>query len=124
MVPVKAVFDSDVLIDYLQGVSAARQELERYDQPLYSIISLMELLVGARTATERKAVEALLSTLERVDLTETVARRAVELRQSLRLTLPDAIVLASADIEGCILVTRNVRDFPATDPRVRFPYPV
>ena len=120
----KAVLDSDILIDYLQGLPAAREELRRYRRPLYSIISFMELLAGAHTPPERQAAESLLASLQRVELTETVARRAVELRQQLRLKLPDAVVLASAEVEGCILVTRNTRDFPAQDPRVRFPYTV
>jgi predicted nucleic acid-binding protein len=122
VVAVKAVFDSDVLIDYLQGIPAAREELARYRRPHCSIISFMELLAGARTAAERQAAEALLASLTRIELTEPVARRAVELRHTLRLKLPDAIVLASAEVEGCILVTRNIRDLPAGDPRVRFPY--
>jgi predicted nucleic acid-binding protein len=118
----KAVFDSDVLIDYLQGLPAARDELARYRQPCCSIVSFMELLVGARTHAERRAAEGLLASLTRLELTEPIARRAVELRRELRLKLPAAIVLASAEVEGCILVTRNKRDFPAGDPRVRFPY--
>jgi len=120
----KAVFDSDVLIDYLQGLPQAREELARYRQPHYSIITFMELHCGARNETEKKAVDTLLGTLTRVELSETVARRAVELRQTLRLKLPDAVVLASAELEGCPLVTRNTRDFPSDDPRVRFPYSV
>ncbi len=84
----------------------------------------MELLCGAKDSSEKQAVETLLSGMQRVDFDEKVARRAVELRQSLRLKLPDAVVLASAEEEGCILVTRNTRDFPADDPRVRFPYSV
>lgn len=118
----KALLDSDVLIDYLQGEPAAREELARYRRPLYSIITFMELLVGARNDPERRAAEALLVSLGRVELTEEVARLAVELRHDLRLKLPDAIVLASAEVEGCILVTRNTKDFPSNDPRVRFPY--
>jgi predicted nucleic acid-binding protein len=120
----KAVLDSDVLIDYLQGLQSAKAELARYRAPHYSIISYMELLCGAKNSNEKQAVETLLSGMKRVDLDEKVARRAVELRQSLRLKLPDAVVLASAEEEGCILVTRNTRDFPANDPRVRFPYSV
>ena len=120
----KAVIDSDVLIDYLQGIPAAREELARYRRPLYSIISLMELLAGARSPAEQQAAESLLGSLGRLELNEVIARRALELRQTLRLKLPDAIVLASAEVEGCILVTRNTRDFPANDPRVRFPYTV
>lgn len=119
---VKAVLDSDVLIDYLQGLPAAKEELARYRRACCSVITFMELLAGAKTEVERLAAEALLSTLVRVELTEPVARRAVELRQTLRLKLPDAVVLASAELESCILVTRNTRDFPRDDPRVRFPY--
>ena len=120
----KAVIDSDVLIDYLQGVPAAKVELARYRRAYCSVISFMELLAGAKTEAERQAAEALLATLPRLELTELIARRPVELRQTLRLKLPDAVVLASAELEGCILVTRNTRDFPANDPRVRFPYKI
>lgn len=118
----KAVLDSDVLIDYLQGLAQAAEELARYRQPLYSVITFMELHCGARNKEQRVAVDVLLATMVRVELSDAIARRAVELRQNLRLKLPDAVVLASAEVEGCILVTRNTRDFPQGDPRVRFPY--
>jgi predicted nucleic acid-binding protein len=103
----------EVLIDYLQGVPEARVELARYRRPHYSIISWMELLCGAAGGEERRVAEDFLGTLTRVELSEGIARRAVELRRTLRLKLPDAIVLASAEEEGCMLVTRNARDFPA-----------
>jgi predicted nucleic acid-binding protein len=118
----KAVFDSDVLIDYLQGTPQARKEIARYRQPHYSMISFVELHCGARDAEESQAVEILLASLTRIELSEEVARRAVELRRELRLKLPDAVILASAEVEGCILVTRNTQDFPKGDPRIRFPY--
>lgn len=118
----KAIIDSDVLIDFLQGLAQAREELALYRQPHYSIISLMELHCGARSEAEHMAVDGLLRSLKRVELSEEVARRAADLRMTLRLKLPDAVVLASAEVEGCILVTRNTRDFPHGDPRVRFPY--
>jgi PIN domain. len=60
--------------------------------------------------------------MRRIDLSVDIARRAVDIRRQLRLKLPDAIVLATADREGCILVTRNAKDFDADDPRVRIPY--
>ena len=118
----KAILDSDVLIDYLQGVPEARLELSRYSDPRYSMISLIELHCGAEDEREARAVDILLDSLSRVEINREIGLRAVELRRTLRLKLPDAVVLASADVEGCILVTRNRRDFPADDPRVRFPY--
>lgn len=44
----KAVFDSDVVIDYLQGLPAAETELARYRTPCYSIMTFMKLLAEAR----------------------------------------------------------------------------
>jgi predicted nucleic acid-binding protein len=120
----KAVIDSDVLIDFLQGLPQARHELACYRQPCYSIISFMELHCGARNQAEHEAVDGLLRGLSRVELSEEVARRAVKLRMTLGLKLPDAVVLASAEVQGCLLVTRNTRDFPHNHPQVRFPYTV
>ena len=117
----KGVIDSDVLIDFLQGVPAAATEIDRYDDPCYSVISWMEVMTGAESAAERFAVETLFESMRRIDLSTDIARRAVELRRQLRLKLPDAIVLATADREGCILVTRNEKDFDSRDPRIRIP---
>jgi hypothetical protein len=36
--------------------------------------------------------------------------------------LPNAYILATAQVNGAILVTRNTADFPATMPGVRVPY--
>lgn len=118
----KAVFDSDILIDYLQGSPKARREINRYSQPLYSIISWMEVMCGADTDAEKESADALFRSLESISLSPAVAQKAVEERKKLGLKLPDAIILATADCEGCILVTRNTKDFDKRDPRVRFPY--
>jgi predicted nucleic acid-binding protein len=118
----KAVIDSDILIDYLQGIEEAKIEINRYRAPLYSIISWMEIMCGAETDEERESAENLFASMKRVDLSKTIAEKAVEERKTQKLKLPDAIILASADAEGCILVTRNTKDFDGNDPRVRFPY--
>jgi len=36
--------------------------------------------------------------------------------------LPDAVIWATADSEGCILVTRNTKDFDGNHPMIRIPY--
>ena len=38
------------------------------------------------------------------------------------MKLLDAFILATAQVNGAILVTRNTKDFPATMPGVRVPY--
>ena len=44
-----ACVDSDVLIDYFDGIPAAAEELSRYDGLVISRITRMEVLVGAPT---------------------------------------------------------------------------
>lgn len=118
----KAVLDSDILIDFLEGSKRAKAELDQYDVLLYSVVSWMEILCGADTDAEKEAAEFMFDSMTRVELSMNIAQKAVQLRKSLRLKLPDAIILATADEEGCILVTRNTKDFKASDPRVRIPY--
>lgn len=120
----RALIDSDVLIDYLQGEPKAKAEIDRYDDPLYSVISWMEVMSGAASDKERNAARVLFQSMKRIELSHDVAQKAVLLRKSLKLKLPDAIILASADCEGCILVSRNTKDFNPNDPRIRVPYSI
>lgn len=118
----KAVIDSDVLIDFLQGDPRAKAELDQYRDLRYSIISWMEVMCGAGNEAEKDAASLLFSSMRRIELNLSIALRAVHLRKSLKLKLPDAIILASAEEEGCILVTRNTKDFRSSLPAVRVPY--
>jgi hypothetical protein len=120
----RAIIDSDVLIDYLQGVEAARAELARYPKREISILSWMEVLAGADTAEEEQDCRRFLSTFTIHPLSVEVAAEAVKLRRRVRLRLPDAIIWATAKTQSCLLVTRNTKDFPASDPGVRVPYTV
>jgi predicted nucleic acid-binding protein len=43
---VKALFDTNVLIDYLSGVKAAKAELAKYSDKAISMITWMEIQVG------------------------------------------------------------------------------
>lgn len=117
-----ACIDSDVLIDYFDGIAASAQELARYETLLLSRISWMEVLVGARTVTQREVRENFLRHFKLIELDAAVARRAIALRQEHRLRLPDAIVWASALAHRTLLVTRNTKHFPLDHPAVRIPY--
>lgn len=118
----KALFDSNILIDYLKGVDEARVEFERYSDRLISAVTWMELLVGVRDEPEEEVVEMFLRDFRVVDLTRRIARDAVTLRRTKKIKLLDAIIWASARAESALLVTRNTRDFPEGDPGVRVPY--
>jgi hypothetical protein len=64
----------------------------------------------------------LLSGFETLPITDAVAERAVVLRRSHRIRLPDALIWATAQTSNRLLVTRNTRDFPEGDPGIRIPY--
>jgi predicted nucleic acid-binding protein len=118
---VKALFDTNILVDFLHGRGEARAEIERFEARAISIVTWMEVMVGA-TEANAAATRAWLAGFETIGLDQSVAEEAVSLRRAHRLKLPDAIVWASARRQGALLVTRAARGFPADDPGVRMPY--
>lgn len=118
---VKALFDTNILIDFLNAVPAARTEMSLYDGKAISIISWMEVLIGAQPEVEAGTRE-FLNGFEIIGLTSDVAGRAVALRRKNRIRLPDAVIWATADIHSLLLVTRNEKDFPEDTPGIRVPY--
>lgn len=118
---VKALFDTNILIDLLNAIPEARAEMARYDDKAISVITWMEVMVGAEAAVEDRT-RRFLSSFTVVPLRDDVADRAVALRRRHRIKLPDAVIWASADVHSMLLVTRNTKDFPPDTPGVRFPY--
>ncbi len=118
---VRAVFDTNILIDFLNGHEPARQQVRRYSDKRISIITWMEVMAGATDKTE-DACRALLGVFERLDITPSIAERAVLLRRQGRMKLPDAVILATAQISASTLITRNTRDFPVGTAGIMVPY--
>jgi predicted nucleic acid-binding protein len=117
----RALFDTNILIDYLNGIPAAKEELARYDNVLISAITWMEVMIGAN-GDEEAVVRRFLARFEQMPITAQVAEQTVKLRQQHRMRLPNAIIWASAKCENALLVTRNSKDFPGTAGDVRIPY--
>jgi predicted nucleic acid-binding protein len=115
-------FDSDVLIDYFDGIATAAEELSRYERVTISRITWIEVLVGAPTDALRRVREDFLRLFPVIELDEAVAHEAIKLRQEHKLKLPDAIIWASARLNNALLITRNARDFDAREPGIRVPY--
>ncbi|MGI8782592.1 MAG: type II toxin-antitoxin system VapC family toxin [Acidobacteriota bacterium] len=118
----RALFDSDILIDVLKATVQALDELERYEECLLSRISWIEVLVGASSKEEEELLRDYLTKFRICELDERSSERAVILRRKYKLKIPDAIIWATAQQQGCLLVTRNTKDFPEDNPGIRFPY--
>jgi predicted nucleic acid-binding protein len=119
---VNAVFDTCILIDYLQGVRAAQSELLRYDHLAISGVTWIEVMVGA-PGEVRDPTRSFLGGFGWIPLDKEVVERTVQLRQTYQVKLPDAIIWASADTQGWLLVTRDYA-FPQDHLGIRVPYRV
>lgn len=119
----RALIDSNVLIDFLAGIPAARAELDRYAEPGISVVSWIEVIAGIAPERDRIA-RSFLAKFKRYDTDAQIAERAATIRRAGRMKLPDAIILATARENHLLLVTRNTRDFPEGSPGVRNPYKI
>jgi predicted nucleic acid-binding protein len=120
---VRALFDTNIILDHIKGIAEAPIEIARYEDRAISIVTVIEVLVGVTPASET-AERAFIGLFTVVPLDNEVAEEAAALRRSHRMKLPDAVVWASARRDGRLLVTRNTKDFPVGDPGVRHPYVV
>lgn len=119
----KALFDTNILIDYLNGNIKAKSEINLFKQRAISRITWIELLVGAGTSEEDNIVRDFLNKkFEVIEITPELSELAVQIRKSTKVKLPDAIIWASAERHQCLLVTRNTKDFPSKAPGIRVPY--
>jgi hypothetical protein len=123
MVSTPVLFDTNILIDYLRGISQARAECDKHSDRAVSIITWMEVMAGSTAANEADARSCLLN-FYTLPLTAEVAERAFLLRRAGGIKLPDAIIQATAEGSGRVLITRNTRDFPPGTPGVRIPYTI
>lgn len=68
-------------------------------------------MVGAKNITVSSAREWRWSTFNIINISQDIAERSVALRQEYKLKLPDAIILATAQLHRLELITRNTKDF-------------
>ncbi len=97
---------------------------KRYLEPLVSVVTFIEVLVGAKNADEKTTIRAFLGLFRVVEISASVARETVTLRQEIRLKIPDAVVYATARVEGCILVSRNTKELKADGSDIRVTYEI
>ncbi len=114
-------FDTNVVIDWLNDSQAATNELARYSRHRISRIVWTEVLAG-EPLERRDRVQQIIAPFEIVELDGRIALAAADIRHRMRIKLLDAYILATAQVSGSILITRNTKDFPAEMPGIRVPY--
>jgi predicted nucleic acid-binding protein len=117
----KSVFDTNILIDALEGEPKASEDYSKYETVIISRITWMEVLVGANE-DETNIRQFMESYFYVSEIDEAIAEMAVSLKRSFRLKLPDAIIWATAKVNQTILVTRNTKDFKIEWEGIHYPY--
>lgn len=113
--------DTNVLIDYLANVLP-----DKYAQLVDSLIDSGALCVSVITQIEllcfdapesyQQSCRSLISLAHVIPLQDpAIIDKAISIRRSARIKLPDAVVAATAITLGCSLLSRNERDFKRVD---------
>ena len=109
------LIDTNIIIYYFNGLTADEtlNELLKTNFNL-SIISKIEFLgwneFAANPALYHQA-QAFIAHATLYALTDEVAEQTIQLRQQFRTKTPDAIIAATALVNGLAVVTHNTQDF-------------
>lgn len=116
-----ALFDSNIIIDALNNHREAIEEMANYQDAAISAITWME------AAAEMMEFDIFLAhyPIKVIHTDDRIARaaaviRGISLLRRPYIPLPDAIIGATANVTGRTVITRNPRDFGAS--QVHVPY--
>jgi len=107
--------DSNVIIGYLAGqIPPSGMEMVSKivsNRPNISVISQIEVLRFNDTPENEAVLEEFINMSKIYPLSNNVVERTIRLCKQIKIKLPDAIIAATALLEGFTLITRNINDF-------------
>ena len=109
--------DSTVIIDAINNVSIAQQQLLSIGSQnvLISVITEMEVLAGATNKEHQTKLEKKLKQYNILQIDNRISSKAIELIKKYKLShgllIPDAFIAASCLVYDFKLLTDNVKDF-------------
>jgi len=101
------LLDSNIIIYYLKGNKTAYNLIEN-NNIFISVITEMELLSYKNlTVKEEKIIKDLLSIFTIIPLKDSIKNKAIQLRKSYDIKLPDSIIVSSAIYLDCSFVSAD-----------------
>jgi len=111
------IIDSCVLIKAFRKDTTANIDLkEIIDHTAYSVITRLELLIGANTLTKKDTITKIFDSYYGIPLSEKISVKAIEIMQTYVtgqqiISVPDCLIAATSIITGYPLLTYNKKDF-------------
>ncbi len=109
--------DTNILIEFYKGNSEIIGELHKagLSNLAVSVVTIGELFYGARDKAELVKIQKHLALMKQIQLDEDISNRFLNLLDeyalSHRLSVPDALIAATALSQDIPIFTLNLRDF-------------
>ena len=116
----RILVDTDILIDHLRGDTNISDIIASSsgNTPFISVISIAEIY-SFLFAQEYQVMDELLNMMTVINIDAVIAKTAGKYRmayiKSHMLTVPDALIAATAKTKIAVLITKNIRHFPMDD---------
>ena len=115
------IIDSCVLIKAFRKDASANNDLkEIVNNTAYSVITQLELLIGANTLVKKEAVIKIFDSYYGIPLSPAISAKAIEIMRiyvtgQQIISIPDCLIAATSLITGYPLLTYNKKDFNFID---------
>jgi predicted nucleic acid-binding protein len=111
------IVDSCVFIKAFRKDAVALNDLKNLQaRTAYSVITQLELLVGANTTTKKDAIRIIFGSYYGIPLSPPISEKAVDLMQTYIsgqkvISVPDCLIAATSIITRYPILTYNKKDF-------------
>jgi len=104
----KVILDSNIVIYLSQKKLSINEVFEANREYYISLVTYMEILsYNFPSKEEEEFIQKLLSLFEIIDITKIIAQEVISLKKKRKIKLPDAIIVATALVEGATLYTND-----------------
>lgn len=112
------IFDTNILIYLSKSILSPEKIFTQ--QARISVITKIEALgYPFKNPDEHTLLLNLCHELPVIPLSDAIAEETINLRKTNRIKLPDAIIYATALVEGLPLITHNISDFKSLNGNVK-----
>lgn len=119
----KYLLDSNIIIYYLNGDKKIKIFIENYKTTLaISLITYYEILNYNFSEEEEQMVREFLDSFEILNVSKNIINKALHNRKSKKIKMADNFILATAQLFGLTLVTRNIKDFDTFEVKLFNPF--